>query len=134
MSIGRRSAVIGLLVAACAFTVFDYGDRHMTPADQVLQQRRMSDHADIVQKRAPSPYRYRVLVPYGLSLAIVVAARVESPAAAFRHVYDAYYLAAFVWMLWTLVVYLTVWFTSEQALVGALFVAAVMGMGLRYDL
>jgi hypothetical protein len=116
-----------LLTAAVAVSAFDYGVRR----EQAIQEVAFSTHRAIVDHTAVSPHRYRILVPLVLQPAIAVTGRRMTPELAFRRVYDVYYLVAFACMLLALRSYLRSWFTEEQALIGALFVAATLPIALR---
>ncbi|MGH9139837.1 MAG: hypothetical protein ACRD2I_01700 [Vicinamibacterales bacterium] len=85
----------------------------------------------ILDHTAPSPYRYRVLVPFLLQPITAVAGHFMADELAFRRIYDVYYLLAFVSLLQTLRWYLRLWYTDQEALIGALLVAATLPITLR---
>jgi hypothetical protein len=119
--------VLCLVTAAVAVSAFDYGVRR----DQRIQEVAEVTHREIIQHTAPSPHRYRVLVPFALQPAIAAAEHVMAPSLAFRRVYDVYYLIAFALMLVTLRQYLRSWYSDDQSLIGALFVASTLPIVLR---
>lgn len=98
------------------------------------RQFRLDEHRIILEHSERPPARFRVLVPYVLDPIIKVTARFMPYEDAFGRVYAVFYLAAMTSMLYALFAYLRLFFTDEQALVGALVPAATMPMALRsYD-
>lgn len=78
--------------------------------------------------------QYRVLVPYLLDAPIRFFARYITYEKAFGRVYGAFYIVSMAAMLFALFLYLRIFFTDEQSLVGALIPATTMPMALRsYD-
>jgi len=119
--------VLLVLASAVAVTTWDY----TILVDQATQQTRMAVHQETLRGTGQEPDRYRVLVPFVLNAAVVPLARVMPYEKAFSRTYALYCLVAFTFALWELWRYLGLWFTEDQALVGTLFVAAVIRMALR---
>ena len=118
--------VIGaLLMTAALVNASDYS--FLVP----LREVRIAAHRDVVAHTAPAPERYRLLVPVALDLPIRVFAKVMLYDKAFGRVYAAFYFLALTSMLAVLVYELSLWFTLEQALVGALLVASTIRIALR---
>jgi hypothetical protein len=118
---------IAMCVAACSVAAFDYG----VLADNAIQQERFRLHFEIVAGQVAAPTRYRVLVPYAIHPFIVACARLTDLRSALKKVYDVYYVLALSLLLWVLTVYLREWFPLDAALLGAVFVAAVVPIALR---
>lgn len=120
---GWRLAAV--LVTAVAVNASDYS--FLVP----LQQVRIDTHRSIIEGHAAAPRQHQVLVPYLLDPPIRVLATVMPADKALTRVYAAYHLAALTLLLATLFLYLRVWFSTEQALVGALIVASTIRIVLR---
>ncbi|WP_298003338.1 MULTISPECIES: hypothetical protein [Anaerolinea] len=87
---------------------------------------RLALHRQILEGSAPSPYQYRVLVPFLAEAIFRVERLFFSDWRAFALSYIVLNgLALFFW-LWAGFALLRVWFRREYALIGTLFVAAVM--------
>lgn len=96
-----------------------------------LQQLRIDTHRSIIEGRAAPPRQQQILVPYLLDPVIREMSAVMSPDKALTRAYAAYHLAALTLLLATLFFYLRLWFSTEQALVAALFVASTIRIVLR---
>lgn len=88
-------------------------------------------HNQIIAGTAPSPYRYRVLVPFvgefltqGLSVVFPVRA-------SFLLAYAIYDLLSIFFLLVVLFFWLRTWFNKDRALIGVLFVAGTMPIALQ---
>ena len=88
-------------------------------------------HGQILQGIAPSPYRYRILVPYLTEIIKRVFSLFVDSGHAFLFAYVLYDFFSIFLLLVSLFKWLRVWFSSEQALVGVLFVAGTMPIALR---
>src|SRR5206468_7774260 len=126
-AVKRKAVVLLVLASAVAVTTWDY----TILVDQATQQTRMAVHQETLRGTGQEPDRYRVLVPFVLNAAVVPLARVMPYEKAFSRTYALYCLVAFTFALWELWRYLGLWFTEDQALVGTLFVAAVIRMAPR---
>ena len=88
-------------------------------------------HKHIVGGPAPSPYRYRLLVPHLVELAIRMASAYTSPKWAFLLSYFIYDLVAFVVLFGSLLWYLRGWFDRLASLLGVLLVASTIPVVVR---
>jgi hypothetical protein len=127
---GRRSgslALAAVFVAATAVTALDYG---LGPGDETLQARR-DIHRGILDQTTRAPDRYRVLAP----ALIEIPARVLSQFMPYDSAYDRasvlFYLLAMAALVGMQYAYLRVWFTADQALIGALLVACTLRITIR---
>lgn len=128
MSAERRLAgwrLAAVLLTAVAVNASDYS--FLVP----LQQLRIDTHRSIIEGHADGPRQQQVLVPYLLDPPIRALATVMPADKALTRVYAAYHLAALTLLLATLFFYLRAWFTTEQALVGALVVGSTIRIVLR---
>lgn len=114
-----------VLATAVAVNASDYS--FLVP----LQQIRIDTHRSIIAGHAPPPRQQQVLVPYLLEPPIRALATVMPPDKALTRVYAVYHLVALTLLLAALFMYLRLWFSAEQALVGALFVATTIRIVLR---
>lgn len=114
-----------VLVTAVAVNASDYS--FLVP----LQQVRIDTHRSIIEGRAAATRQHQILVPYLLDPPIRALATVMPPDKALTRVYAAYHLAALTLLLAVLFFYLRVWFSAEQALVGALIVGSTIRIVLR---
>lgn len=94
--------------------------------EKPMLEARLILHRQILEGSAPSPYQYRVLVPF-LAEGIFRVERLFFPDfRAFALAYIALNIGALLLWLWAGFALLRVWFRREYALIGTLFVAAVM--------
>jgi hypothetical protein len=92
---------------------------------------RLELHNQIIAGTAPSPYRYRILVPF-VGEALTRALSTVLPAKiSFLLAYAIYDLLAVFFLLAILFYWLSTWFNEEQALIGVLFVAGTMPIALQ---
>ena len=117
--------LIGLFATAIAANAFEYSV--LVPQ----QQLRYEMHRAIVDGTAPSPQRFRVLVPWLLDPLIRAASALTEPAQAFRRVYFAFHFAALTLLLAGVYAYARLWFTRDQAVIGALIVGTTVHIILR---
>ena len=122
LSLWKLAAV---LVTAVAVNASDYS--FLVP----LQHVRIETHRSIIAGHATAPRQHQILVPYLLDPPIRLLATVMPPDKALTRVYAAYHLAALALLVATLFLYLCVWFSPEQALVGALIVGSTIRIVLR---
>src|SRR5262249_54357304 len=92
---------------------------------------RMERHAEIVSGTAVSPYRYRILVPFAAETLTDAFARVTSRETAFRLAYRILEPCGIVLALFCLYFWLTEWFSTDQALLGVLFVTTTVPIALQ---
>jgi hypothetical protein len=126
----RQLALCLLFLTVAAVSAHDWSFL----AGDLRRQFRLDEHRLILTHGERPPAQYRVLVPYLLDPPIRFFANYMPYEKSFGRVYAAFYLAAMTGILYSLFAYLRIFFTDEQALVGALVPAATMPMALRsYD-
>ena len=116
-----------LLVTAAAIPALDYA---RGPGDETLAARR-DIHRGILNQTTRVPDRYRWLAAAIVELPTRLLATAMPYEVAFDRASTVFYLAAFTALLWSLFAYLRLWFTDEQALIGALIVACTIRITLR---
>ncbi len=120
------SALI-LILSVSAVIAYGYYSR----VDRPNYELRLELHNQIIAGTAPSPYRYRILVPIAAEFftkALSVVLPIET---AFLLSYATYDLLAVFFLLANLFFWLRTWFDREQALIGVLFVAGTMPIALQ---
>lgn len=115
-------SVLILILSVSAVVAYGY----FTRIDRPNFEPRLELHNHIIAGTAPSPYRYRILVPFVMEGFFKALSTVLSTKAAFLLSYAIYDLLAVFLLIATLFVWLKTWFSKEQALVGALFVAGTI--------
>jgi hypothetical protein len=126
----RTLALWLLFLTAAAVSAHDWSFL----AGDTRRQFRLDTHRAVVQGVEFQPTVYRVLVPYSLDPVIRFFAQFMAYEDAFGRVYAVFYLLALAALLCVHYEYFRRHFTDEQALVGALVIAATLSMGLRsYD-
>lgn len=93
---------------------------------------RIHSHSTVLSQSAGFPLRYRILVPFAAEL---IAGGLEGFVRfedAFIWAYALVDTASVCVTLFALYFYLRVWFSSEQALIGALIAGALMPVAFRY--
>jgi hypothetical protein len=131
---------IALILSISAILAFDY----FTRVEYPRLEPRLAMHTRIVTGVEVAPYRYRVLVPYGVDwlmrgLTIVLPhdrafrLRAEQPGStrAFTIAYVLYDLVAIALSLVCLHSLLLGWFSRETALIGSLLAAITMELTFR---
>jgi hypothetical protein len=88
---------------------------------------RQALHNEILTGTAPSPYRYRVLVPY--TAAALMHLRPQGHG--FFAAYMVLDLATIAFFLWALYRYLALWVTARTALLSVALIAATVTLGIR---
>ena len=127
-TIGKADLTALVLILSVA-VVIAYG--YFTRVAKPNFEPRLELHSQIIKGTAPSPYRYRILVPV-IAEALRGALGIAMPTkAAFLLAYAIYDLIAISSLLVLLFYWLRTWFNSAQALVGVLFVAATMPVALQ---
>lgn len=117
-------SVLFLLGIALALTIV-----HFEQVDRRFSEKRYEAHCDILSRIAPSPYRYRVLLPLAAHGAGIAAPAAELPQ--HKGTLAAYTGIQFVSLASGLIgffFFLGRWFSSKEALIGALFIASMMPM------
>ena len=117
--------LIGLFATAIAANAFEYSV--LVPQ----QQLRYEMHRAIVDGTAPSPQRFRILVPWLLDPLIRAASTLTEPGQAFRRVYFAFHFAALTLLLAGVYAYARLWFSRDQAVIGSLIVGTTVHIVLR---
>src|SRR5262245_16489548 len=117
--------IAGLIMTAVLVNAADYS--FLVP----LRDVRVEAHQQVVAHTAQAPAKYRVLVPAALDVPIRAFGTVMPYDKAFGRVYAVFHFAALVTLLGLLVYELLLWFTIEQAMVGALLVGSTIRMALR---
>jgi hypothetical protein len=117
--------LIGLFATVIATNAFDYSV--LVPQHQL----RYEMHRAIVDGTAPSPQRFRILVPWLLDPVIRAASSLTDAEQAFRRVYLAFHFIALTALLAGVYAYSRLWFTRERALIGALIVGSTLHLVLR---
>ncbi len=87
---------------------------------------RLDLHNQIIAGTAPSPYRYRILIPFVAEILTRALSLVLSAKSAFLAAYVMCDLASIFATLMMLFLWLKLWFSQDQALIGVLFIAGVM--------
>lgn len=126
--VNKKLTFVIIIVITCALTLsFDYYKK----VDSPKQRSRLELHNQIIAGTAPSPYQYRVLVPFATQIVQSIFAFL-SPERAFLITYFLYDFFAISFSLIAVFLYLNIWFTNEQALIGTLLMAAVMPVNFYY--
>jgi hypothetical protein len=121
----RLWMVAGLLLTAVLVNASDYS--FLVP----LRDLRHAGHAAVMNHRAAPPARYRVLVPFALDPIIRGLSTLMPEDKAFGRVYAMFHFITLAALLAALVWELRLWFSLEQAVVGALLVGSTIRLALR---
>jgi hypothetical protein len=113
---------------ATALSAFDYGIAKTPRADQAS---RMQRHEEVIHARGLAPNRYRILAPALLEAATMPVRALFPPDVAFRRTFTLFTFAEFILLLVTHYLYLRIWFTEEQALVGMLAIGCILRITLE---
>lgn len=116
-----------LILSVSAVIAYGYFNR----VDRPKLESRLELHNAIISKTAPSPYRYRILVPFVGEVLTQGLSVVCSVKASFLLAYAVYDLLSISFLLVVLFFWLRTWFTRDQALIGVLFVAGTMPIALQ---
>ena len=125
----RRRGIGALILILSVAIVIAYG--YFSRVDKPNYAARQAMHSQIIAGTAPSPYRYRVLVPVACEAAVRALARYMPARTAFLLTYAAYDLLAIFALLALLFWWLRTWFAREPALIGVLFVAGTLPVALQ---
>ena len=120
-------ALAAIFVAVSTVTALNYA---FLPGAATLEARRATQGA-ILDHSTPPPDRYRFLVPMMVDVPIRMLSQSMSRNDAFDRTYAVFYVLALPAFLASLFAYLRVWFSTEPALVGVLFVAATLPIAMR---
>jgi hypothetical protein len=127
--IEKKIDLSALILILSVSAVIAYG--YFSRVDRQNYESRLELHNQIIAGTAPSPYRYRILVPIAGEFFTKALSVVLSIKAAFLLSYATYDLLAVFFLLAILFFWLRTWFNREQALIGVLFVAGTMPIALQ---
>jgi hypothetical protein len=115
------SAVLIVILTCALILTYDYYQKIEAP--NLFP--RMELHQQIVDGQAPSPYQYRVLVPWVTEIIrkLLIPLGEER---AFRLAYLVYDFTVISFSLFALHLFTSTWFKREQALIGILVASVVM--------
>jgi hypothetical protein len=128
-NIKKREILISFILLISISAVLEY--KYFWSIDKPLFDERIEIHKQIIDGSADSPYRYRVLLPFLAEGFRIVLSPHLIERSAFNLTYAVLEWLAIFWTLSALFLWLRIWFTWEQSLVGALFVAGTMSMALQ---
>lgn len=119
-----------LLILSGALSVsYDYYQK----IDVKFLRSRIELHDAIIEGNAPSPYQYRVLVPFTTQIIRKTLGGLgQNSTDAFRYAYALYDFIAIAFSLFATYVYLRIWFRYEPALIGTLLLAILMPANFKY--
>ena len=117
--------LVGMFATVVATSAFDYSV--LVPRPDL----RYAMHRAIVDGTAPSPQRFRVLVPWSLDPLIRLAGRSGDSEQAFRRVYFAFHIVVLSALVGGVYGYSRLWFSRDRSLIGALVIASVLHLVLR---
>jgi hypothetical protein len=120
-------ALAAIFFAVSTVTALNYA---LLPGEATLEARRRNQ-AGILDHSSPAPDRYRFVLPMIIDAPMSLLRQSMSANDAFDRTYAVFYILALPAVLASLFAYLRVWFTTEQALVGVLFVAATLPIAMR---
>lgn len=121
---------LAIILSVAAIMTFEYYYR----VDEPGLNARLDLHLQIMEGRAESPYRYRILVPLFSELLIKASTWFwpDVPTQSlFLNAYLVYDFLAIALLLLSMYLYLRAWFTADQSLIGVLFMAATMPIMMR---
>lgn len=127
--IEKKIDLSALILILSVSAVIAYG--YFSRVDRPNYESRLELHNQIIVGIAPSPYRYRILVPIAGEFLTKALSVVFPIKAAFLLSYAVYDLLAIFFLLVILFFWLRTWFNREQALIGVLFVAGTMPIALQ---
>jgi len=116
-----------MFFAVSTVTALNYA---FLPGEPTLEARRIIQ-STILHHGVPPPDRYRFLVPMMTDGPIRMLRQWMSPNDAFDRFFAVFYVLALPAFLASLFAYVRVWFPTEPALVGVLFVAATLPIAMR---
>lgn len=122
-----RSSAVAVLCSTAAVLAYAY----FAYVDYPQLALRIGTHEQILDGTAVAPYRYRILVPFLVQAVIKGLSSFQPYPRAFLLAYGLYDVIAFSLLVATLYLYVRLWFSRTQSLVGILFAAATMPIALR---
>ena len=123
MNIERKIDFSSLILILSVSAVIAYG--YFGRVDRPNFELRLELHNQIITGTAPSPYRYRILVPFAGEILTRTLLVILPMKAAFLLSYAIYDLTVIFFLLAVLFLWLRTWFNMEQALIGVLFIAVM---------
>ena len=129
MNIERKIDFSSLILILSVSAVIAYG--YFGRVDRPNFELRLELHNQIITGTAPSPYRYRILVPFAGEILTRTLLVILPMKAAFLLSYAIYDLTVIFFLLAVLFLWLRTWFNMEQALIGVLFIAGTMPIALQ---
>jgi len=120
-------ALAAIFFAVSTVTALNYA---LLPGEATLEARRRNQ-AGILDHSSPAPDRYRFVLPMMIDAPIRVLAQSMPATDAFDRTYAVFYVLALPAFLASLFAYVRVWFATEPALIGVLFVAATLPIAMR---
>ena len=120
------------IVFALLFSIsLAIGDYYYHRIDKPNLEARLKLHGKIIDGTARSPYRYRILVPFVMEALAKTLPRFIPANKRFLLSYLVYDIAVVFFILGLLFVYLRLWFSVEQSLIGVLFVSSTMIVAMK---
>jgi len=104
---------------------------YVQQVDRPTIEARIISHNEILNKEAPSPYRYRILVPFVSDFFISILKNFISYKLSFLLIYAFYDFIAIFLILFLSFFYFSFWFSQKDSLIGTLLVAISMVVALR---
>lgn len=92
---------------------------------------RFAMHQAIVDGTAPSPQRFRVLVPWALDPLVKALGRSGDQQQVFRRAYSVFHFLALTALVAGVYAYSRLWFGRDRSLIGALVIGTVLHLVLR---
>lgn len=117
--------VVSIFATVVAVNAFDYSV--LVPQ----QPLRYQAHDAIVSGTGPLPQRLHILVPFAIDPIVRGLATRLGEDVAFRRSYFAFHFLALIALLASVYAYARLWFTRNQALIGALIIGTVLRLVLR---
>lgn len=127
--IEKKIDISALILILSVSAVIAYG--YFNRVDRPNFESRLELHNQIIAGTAPSPYRYRILVPFICEVLTKSLSVFVSGKASFLLAYGIYDLLAIFFLLVALFYWLRTWFSADRALIGTLFVADTMPIALQ---
>jgi len=119
--------IFGIIFSVSTVVAYDYFNRIDRPNLKI----RIEVQQSIITGTSDSPYRYRILVPFLTEAASKKLLSFMEYPDAFQISYAVYDFCAIFFILLTLYIYLNIWWTKEQSLIGCLFASATITIALR---
>jgi len=121
--------VFALILSLAACITYNY----VSQVEEQYTNPRLRLHKEIIDREAPSPYNYRVLVPWITELSATIACSIGKAdyLYAWEIAYAIYDFISLALLLTTLFVFLRIWYSVSLSMVGVFFCAALLPMSLR---